>query len=317
MLRLCQDRCWAAGTSVDRTGDRHALAARAHRLPAADLRSVALYTRVARHNAAPLLITRCAAGSAVAGRAGSCSARPHPARGRPAAAAGRARGYYYSRLGECSTPTRCCASSSTPPDNLAGPAGRAAARELVRRSETRGLPPTGRCICGSSTRSATAAGPTRSPRWSGSRPAPGAVPDDTYGHRLRAARRAIEALRSGVPAGAGAVTALGSGQPAIEDRFSTLIDGGDRRHRIRRAAPRWRVRLGQEPRLEHLAHLALHAGFAVTSRVVVSKETPLHDPAKVLRAAVERRSARPRRAGRCGSRGGRGRWILTGRPSPS
>jgi hypothetical protein len=43
---------------------------------------------------------------------------------------------------------------------------------------------------------------------------------------------------------------------------------------------------GKSHLLEHLADLALDRGFAI-SRVVVSKETPLHDPAKVLRAAVE------------------------------
>jgi P-loop Domain of unknown function (DUF2791) len=38
--------------------------------------------------------------------------------------------------------------------------------------------------------------------------------------------------------------------------------------------------------LEHLARLALDVGFTV-SRVVISKETPLYDPAKVFAAAVE------------------------------
>jgi hypothetical protein len=43
---------------------------------------------------------------------------------------------------------------------------------------------------------------------------------------------------------------------------------------------------GKSHLLEHLARLALDAGFTV-SRVMVSKETPLHDPVKVFRAAVE------------------------------
>lgn len=99
-----------------------------------------------------------------------------------------------------------------------------------------------------------------------------------------AARRSVEALRSGVPSRY-AVAALGSGQPEIEDLFSSLLD---------RAGARGSRGLllgggfgsGKSHLLEHLAALALDRGFAV-SRVVVSKETPLHDPAKVLRAAVE------------------------------
>jgi len=98
------------------------------------------------------------------------------------------------------------------------------------------------------------------------------------------ARRAIEALRAGVPS-RDAVAALGSGQSAIEDRFeamcesvaggaasSLLIGGG--------------FGSGKSHLLEHLARLALDAGWTV-SRVVISKETPLHDPAKVFRAAAE------------------------------
>jgi len=100
-----------------------------------------------------------------------------------------------------------------------------------------------------------------------------------------AARRAVEALRSGVPS-RDAVAALGSGQTGVEDRFTELIDGTDRA----RTGPRGLLLgggfgAGKSHVLEHLAHLALDRGYAV-SRVVVSKETPLHDPVKVLRAAV-------------------------------
>jgi hypothetical protein len=99
------------------------------------------------------------------------------------------------------------------------------------------------------------------------------------------ARRAIEALRAGVPSRE-AVAALGSGQSAIEDRFeamcasvtsgsagSMLIGGG--------------FGTGKSHLLEHLARLALNAGWTV-SRVVISKETPFHDPAKVFRAAADK-----------------------------
>lgn len=106
----------------------------------------------------------------------------------------------------------------------------------------------------------------------------------TNGNASLTARRAIEALRAGVPS-RDAVAALGSGQSAIEDRFEALcasvtagtsggmlIGGG--------------FGAGKSHLLEHLARLALNAGWTV-SRVVISKETPLHDPAKVFRAAAD------------------------------
>jgi hypothetical protein len=101
------------------------------------------------------------------------------------------------------------------------------------------------------------------------------------------ARRAVEALRSGVPS-CDAVAALGSGQSDVEDRFIQLLDttGTVRSTGRRGLLLGGGFGSGKSHLLEHLAHLALDRGFAV-SRVVVSKETPLHDPAKVLRAAVE------------------------------
>ena len=100
-----------------------------------------------------------------------------------------------------------------------------------------------------------------------------------------AARRAVEALRSGVPS-RDAVAALGSGQSAVEDRFVTLVEGTGRvRTEARGLLLGGGFGAGKSHVLEHLAHLALDRGYAV-SRIVVSKETPLHDPAKVLRAAV-------------------------------
>ncbi len=108
-----------------------------------------------------------------------------------------------------------------------------------------------------------------------------------------AKRRAIEALRSGVP-NADAVTALGSGQSDIEDRFMRLLEEVADQGRGRHAGRPGRASMllgagfgeGKSHLLTHLGHLATAAGFVV-STVVVSKETPLHDPAKVLRAAVE------------------------------
>jgi P-loop Domain of unknown function (DUF2791) len=101
-------------------------------------------------------------------------------------------------------------------------------------------------------------------------------------------RRALEALRAGVP-NRDAVMVLGSLQQGVEDRFSQLIDalqalpGGP--------APGGMLigggfGSGKSHVLEHLSHLALVAG-CVVSKVVISKETPLYDPAKVYRAAIE------------------------------
>src|SRR6202521_4737970 len=94
---------------------------------------------------------------------------------------------------------------------------------------------------------------------------------------LVARRRAVEALRSGVPSW-DAVASLGSGQPEAEDRFTALLD---RMREPGAAATPAGLLLGggfgtgKSHLLTHLAHLAMSAGFVV-STVVVSKETPLH-----------------------------------------
>ncbi|MGH9188746.1 MAG: BREX system ATP-binding domain-containing protein [Acidimicrobiales bacterium] len=111
-------------------------------------------------------------------------------------------------------------------------------------------------------------------------------------------RRALEALRAGVP-NRDAVSALGSLQTAVEDRFTELLDTV--RNRVPSDEPPGGMLIsggfgsGKSHVLEHLAHLALGAGFVV-SKVVISKETALHDPVKVFRAAID--DARvPRRPG--------------------
>lgn len=100
------------------------------------------------------------------------------------------------------------------------------------------------------------------------------------------AQRAIEALRAGVP-NRDAVTQLPSLQTEVDDRFEELLAAVGRSDK-----PPGGILLGggfgagKSHVLEELAHRALGAGFVV-SRVVVSKETALHDPASVFRAAID------------------------------
>jgi len=114
-------------------------------------------------------------------------------------------------------------------------------------------------------------------------------PEHLWDEDRLANRRAIEALRSGVP-NADAVTALGSGQSDIEDRFTELLENAaePRSDRHGRGSMLLGAGFGEGKShlITHLGHLAASHGFVV-SVVVISKETPLYDPAKVLRAAVE------------------------------
>jgi hypothetical protein len=114
----------------------------------------------------------------------------------------------------------------------------------------------------------------------------GRTPDEEV-----ALRRAVEALRSGVPS-RDAVAITGSGQSAIEDRFAGLLE------RTAAGTPGGLLigggfGSGKSHLLEHLSVLALEQGHTV-SRVVISKETPLHDPAKVLAAALSSAVTRDR-----------------------
>jgi len=100
------------------------------------------------------------------------------------------------------------------------------------------------------------------------------------------ARRAVEALRSGVPSRT-AVAVLGLGQPVVEDRFGVVLDAAeDTSVASAGLLLGGGFGAGKSHTLEHLSAVAARRGFVV-SHVVVSKETPLHDPAKLLRAAVE------------------------------
>jgi len=101
-------------------------------------------------------------------------------------------------------------------------------------------------------------------------------------------RRALEALRAGVP-NRDAVAVLGSMQQGVEDRFSRLLAAV---RALPDGPPAGGLLIGggfgtgKSHVLEHLAHTALSEQFVV-SKVVISKETPLHDPVKVYRAAIE------------------------------
>ena len=101
-------------------------------------------------------------------------------------------------------------------------------------------------------------------------------------------RRAIEALRNGVP-NREAVRILGSTQPHAEGRFEALL----RQAEDERAAAAGDGLLisgdfgtGKSHLLEHFEHLALERNF-VCSRVAVSKETPFYDLARMFRSAVD------------------------------
>jgi RecA/RadA recombinase len=102
------------------------------------------------------------------------------------------------------------------------------------------------------------------------------------------ARRALEALRAGVP-NRDAVAALGSLQTGVEDRFSELLESVTSKAE---SEPPGGMLIGggfgsgKSHVLGHLAARALDAGFVV-SKVVISKETAMHDPAKVYRSAID------------------------------
>ena len=100
------------------------------------------------------------------------------------------------------------------------------------------------------------------------------------------ARTAIEALRAGVPNRA-AVRLMGTDEPSLEQAFDEQLQTVWTDHA--RSRPVLGIAggfgAGKSHFLGYLAEVALAHGFVV-SRVVVSKETPLSDPARVFEAAV-------------------------------
>jgi len=105
-------------------------------------------------------------------------------------------------------------------------------------------------------------------------------------------RRAIEALRAGVP-NRDAVLALGSTQPEIEKKFREQLQNVETQHQGMLVQGGFGA--GKSHLLEFLLQTALEGNF-VCSKVVISKETPFYDPVKLYRAAAEAAIV-PRRTG--------------------
>jgi len=103
------------------------------------------------------------------------------------------------------------------------------------------------------------------------------------------ARRAVEALRAGVP-NRDAVEALGFDGPDVLARFDEgtagLTSSVSESTQPRGMLLAGEFGAGKSHALEFLAHRALDRNIAV-SKVVVSKETQLFDPAKLFRAAID------------------------------
>lgn len=102
-------------------------------------------------------------------------------------------------------------------------------------------------------------------------------------------RRALEALRNGVP-NTEAVKVLGCNQPEAEARFNSLLAQAADRESPADVTLGMLVSgefgSGKSHLLTHLEHNALSQGF-VCSKVVISKETPLYDLGKVFKSAME------------------------------
>ena len=102
-------------------------------------------------------------------------------------------------------------------------------------------------------------------------------------------RRALEALRNGVP-NADAVRVLGSNQEKVEQHFLERLASMEEAVAGERQVPGLLVAggfgTGKSHLLKYLQDKAVSENF-VCSHIVISKETPLFDPAKVYRAAIE------------------------------
>ncbi len=126
------------------------------------------------------------------------------------------------------------------------------------------------------------------------------MPPGTADHGPLECRRALEALRNGVPS-RDAVAMLGCDQPAIQRRFEEMLASvagtSDLTDDSRGMLVSGDFGSGKSHLLAHLEHLALRQGF-VCSTVAISKETPFWDLGKVFRSAlvncrVPERNGRP------------------------
>ena len=101
-------------------------------------------------------------------------------------------------------------------------------------------------------------------------------------------RRAIEALRGGVP-NRDAVSQLGCSHPEVETRFDEMLRLTTESLTTESTVPGILIAgdfgSGKSHLLEYLQNKALERNFAC-SKVVISKETSLADPARLFRAAV-------------------------------
>ena len=101
-------------------------------------------------------------------------------------------------------------------------------------------------------------------------------------------RRAVEALRAGVP-NRDAVSRLGCHHPDIEAKFDSLLGAVGKSPEeptaVRGVLVAGGFGAGKSHLLQYLQHRALDRGFAC-SKVVISKETPLYDAAKFFRSAA-------------------------------
>ena len=105
-------------------------------------------------------------------------------------------------------------------------------------------------------------------------------------------RRAIEALRAGVP-NRDAVLALGSTNPKSKKNSEQQLQSVEARPQGLLVQGGFGA--GKSHLLEFLLQAALRENY-VCSKVVISKETPFYDPAKFYRAAAEA-AVVPRRMG--------------------
>ena len=102
-------------------------------------------------------------------------------------------------------------------------------------------------------------------------------------------RRALEALRNGVP-NSEAVKMLGCNQPKAESQFKDLLTQAADRDNPPSGALGMMFSgdfgAGKSHLLTHLEHQALSQGF-VCSKVAISKETPFYDLGKMFKSAVD------------------------------